>query len=234
MDDTTEALLRRLREQDWIDDPFLGPVLPADCTASPVWPGSARWADIRTIRTIRAIAGSSDAPRTVTELSFEPADAGEPAVPVGIVWDETGGQRRARVYCNKAHLGSDQVRGPVIPPDPDVVLHPTMASYLTALRAADEEGLLAVLEPGLRVFSPFGEIKAPDVRAEFAKRMAGTGGVPLMYVTATDDGTRAALEFISWRIRPHAGLGVYERAPSGRIAVFRAYEGPVPRPLSAG
>lgn len=98
----------------------------------------------------------------------------------------------------------------------------------------DTEGLLAVLEPGLRVFSPFGEIKAPDVRAEFAKRMAGTGGVPLMYVTATDDGTRAALEFISWRICPHAGLGVCERAPSGRIAVFRAYEGPVPRPLPAG
>ena len=97
----------------------------------------------------------------------------------------------------------------------------------------DTEGLLAVLEPGLRVFSPFGEIKAPDVRAEFAKRMAGTGGVPLMYVTATDDGTRAALEFISWRIRPHAGLGVYERASSGRIAEFRAYEGPVPRPLPA-
>ena len=36
------------------------------------------------------------------------------------------------------------MRGPVIPPDPDVVLHPTMASYLTALRAADEEGLRAV------------------------------------------------------------------------------------------
>jgi len=37
------------------------------------------------------------------------------------------------------------------------------------------------------------------------------------------------MEFISWRIRPHAGLGVYERAPSGRISVFRAYEGPVPK-----
>lgn len=67
-----------------------------------------------------------------------------------------------------------------------------MASYLTALRAADEEGLLAVLEPGLRVFSPFGEIKAPDVRAEFAKRMAGTGGVPLMYVTEAASGRMMA------------------------------------------
>jgi hypothetical protein len=107
-----------------------------------------------------------------------------------------------------------------------------MRDYLAALRAGDEQGLLAVLEPGLRVFSPFGEVKAPDVRAEMARTFSRTGGVPLMYVTATDDGTRAALEFISWRIRPHAGLGVYERAPSGRIAVFRSYEGPVPQPLA--
>jgi hypothetical protein len=225
MDDTTEALLRRLREQDWIDDPFLGPVLPADCAASPVWPGAPRWAGIR------AITETSQGARTVTELSMEPAEAGAPALPVGVVWDETGGRRRARFYCNKAHLGSDQVRGPVIPPDPDLVLHPTMRGYLTALRAGDEQGLLAVLEPGLRVLSPFGEVRAPDVRAEMARRFAQAGGVPLMYVTATDDGTRAALEFISWRIRPHAGLGVYERAPSGRISVFRAYEGPVPQAL---
>ena len=101
------------------------------------------------------------------------------------------------------------------------------AGALAALRAGDEQGLVDALEPGLRVFGPMGEIRAGDVRAEFAKRMADGGGVPLMYITATDDGTRAAMEFVSWRIRPHAGLGVYERAASGRIAVFRAYEGPV-------
>lgn len=217
-----EDLARSLREQEWIDDPFLGPVPAADFEAgSPAWPGSPRWESIQTI----AVTGRG--PRTVTELHFVPAAPGEPVLPVGIVWDETSGPRRARVYYNKALLGSDQVRGPVIPPDPDLVLHPTMSRYHAALRAGDEQGLLDVLEPGLRVFGPMGEIKAGDVRAEFAKRMADGGGVPLMYVTATDDGTRAAMEFISWRIRPHAGLGVYERAPSGRIAVFRAYEGPV-------
>jgi hypothetical protein len=57
--------------------------------------------------------------------------------------------------------------------------------------------------------------------------MASSGGVPIVYVTCTDDGTRAALEFISWRVPPHAGLGVYERAASGRIVEFRAFEGPV-------
>jgi hypothetical protein len=225
MDDATEALVHRLGEQDWIDDPFLGPVRPAACPASPVWPGSPRWASIKTG------AVTAQGMRTASEFSLVPAEAGEPDVPLGIVWDETEGRRRARVYCNKANLGSDQVRGPVIPPDESLTLHPTMQAYLTALRAGDEEGLLAVLDPELRVFSPFGEIKAADVRAEFVGRMCQGGGVPLMYITATDDGTRAAMEFISWRIRPHAGLGVYERGPTGRIVEFRAYEGPVPKPL---
>ena len=225
MDDATAALVRRLGEQDWIDDPFLGPVRPADCAASPVWPDSPRWDSIRTG------AVTTQGPRTVTEFRLAPSDVGAPLVPLGIVWDETGGRRRARVYCNKAHLGSDQVRGPVIPPDPDLELHPVMRAYLTALRAGDEAGLLAVLDPELRVFSPFGQIRAADVRAEFVGRMVQGGGVPLMYITSTDDGITAALEFISWRIRPHAGLGVYERGPSGRIVEFRAYEGPVPKPL---
>jgi hypothetical protein len=225
MNDATAALVRRLGEQDWIDDPFLGPVRPADCAASPVWPDNPRW------DSIRAGAVTAQGPRTVTEFRLAPSDVGAPLVPLGIVWDETDGRRRARVYCNKAHLGSDQVRGPLIPPDPALTLHPTMRAYLTALRAADEASLLAVLDPELRVFSPFGEIRAADVRAEFVQRMVNIGGVPLMYVTATDDGTQAAVEFISWRIRPHAGLGVYKRAPSGRIIEFRAYEGPVPTPL---
>jgi hypothetical protein len=218
----TENLVSRLRAQDWIDDPFLGPVPAKRYEAdSPVWPGRPRW------ESVKAIAVTRQATRTVTELHFVPADAREPALPVGIVWDETAGQRRARIYCNKSLLGSDQVRGPLIPPEPGLVLHPTMRRYHDALRAGDEQGLLDVLEPGLRVFGPMGELIADDVRAAFASRMAGAGGVPIMYVTGTDDGTRAAMEFISWRIRPHAGLGVYERAPFGRIAVFRAYEGPV-------
>jgi hypothetical protein len=220
--DVTEDLVSRLRGQEWIDDPFLGPVPAARFeAASPVWPGHSRWG------AIKAVAITSQAPRTVSELHFVPADSSGPVVPVGIVWDEAGGRRRARVYCNKTLLGSDQVRGPLIPPDPGLVLHPTMSRYLTALRAGDEQGLLEVLEPGLRVFGPMGELKADDVRAAFAKRMSQGGGVPIMYITGTDDGTRAAVEFISWRIRPHAGLGVYERAASGRIAEFRAYEGPV-------
>lgn len=225
----SEGLIGRLRKQEWVDDPFLGPVLPAEFeAASVIWPGGPRWERVETVTEICA------GPRTVTELRFIPADPAQPVLPAAIVWDETAGRRRARAYFNKALLGGGQVRGPVIPPDPGLVLHPTMRRYSEALRAADERALLECLEPGLRVLGPMGEITANDVRCEFAKMMSALGGVPIMYVTATDDGSRAALEFISWRIRPHAGLGVYERAPSGRIAVFRAYEGPVPEPLAAG
>lgn len=70
---TAEDLALSLREQEWIDDPFLGPVSAADFEAgSPVWPGNPRW------RSIRIIAVTGQAPRTVTELHFVPADPGSP------------------------------------------------------------------------------------------------------------------------------------------------------------
>jgi hypothetical protein len=223
-----DELSRRLRAQAWVDDPFLGPVVPATfASESPLSPIHARWGRVVLQQEIRA----ENKPRVVWELEYQPADSAQSALPVGVVWDETADMPRARIYCNKALLGSDQVRGPIIPPEPDLTLHPTMQRYSQSLRAADLQGLLDVLEPGLRVRGPMGWIQEADVRTAFATRMASSGGVPIMYVTCTDDGTGSALEFISWRTPPHAGLGVYERAPSGRVVQFRAFEGPVrPRP----
>jgi hypothetical protein len=224
-----DELATRLALQAWIDDPFLGPVVPATFQAeSPLSPDNGRWARVVLHQEIRA---ENKTQRSVWELELQPADTSQSLLPVAVVWDETSQPSRARVYCNKTLLGSDQVRGPVIPPEADLQLHPTMQRYSQALRAGDLQGLLEVLDPELRVRGPSGWIQETDVRTAFATRMASSGGVPIMYVTSTDDGTRVALEFISWRVPPHAGLGVYERSPSGRIVQFRAFEGPVrPRP----
>jgi hypothetical protein len=226
-----QNLAQRFSEQAWIDDPFLGPVLPdAFFRDSPVSPQSSRWGGVDVLHKIDA----HNKARAVWELEFIPADSTQSVLPVGIVWDATADPPRARVYCNKALLGVDEVRGPIIPPEADLVLHPTMQRYSQALRSADLHGLLEILDPHLRVRGPGGWIQDADVRTSFATRMANSGGVPIMYVTCTDDGSRAALEFISWRVPPHAGLGVYDRSQSGRIVQFRAYEGPVrPRPPSA-
>lgn len=227
-------LAARLRSQSMIDDPFLGPVTAERfAAASPAWPELGQWSGLKPGL---VTAGQR---RSVSEFDFIPADAAQPVLPVGIVWDDTGTRPVARVYYNKQLAGvglpgSEVVRAPMVPPDPALDPHPTMRRYADVLRRGDEQGLLEVLEPGLTVRGPLGApMAADDVRAAFAAMIAAGGGVPVMYVTCTDDGSRAAMEFISWRTPPHAGLGVYERAPSGRIAAFRAYEGPVRRTLPA-
>ena len=225
-----DDLSDRFAARAWVDDPFTGPALPADFAASSaVWPRDERWADVEIVKTITA------GPRSVDELYYTPRDPDGKRVPVAIVWDDSGSDKVARVYYNKTFIGgpgSERVRPPVLRPEPDLDLHPTLVAYHAALSSADGPGIVATLAPGFRVRVPSGVyLEGDDVRTEFADRFAKTGGVPLQYVTATDDGVTAALEFISWRVPPHAGIGVYDRNDDGLISEFRAYEGPVlPKP----
>ena len=61
------------------------------------------------------------------------------------------------------------------------------------------------------------------------------GGIVLEHCSVTEDGVRTALEFnaVRWggvALPPQAGIAVYERGPSGRIAHARVYDdvaGPV-------
>src|SRR4051794_27311090 len=118
-----DELAARLALQAWIDDPFLGPVAAATFQAdSPLSTRNARWARVELQREIRA---ENKTQRSVWELEYQPTNASQSPLPVAIVWDETSQPSRARVYCNKALLGNDQVRGPIIPPEPDLQLHPT-------------------------------------------------------------------------------------------------------------
>jgi hypothetical protein len=220
-------LIELFRAQAWIDDPFLGPVLPDRLEASSfAWPSHPRWESVELLKELRA--GS----RTVWELWYNARSSANPRLPVGIVWDETVADRPlARIYFNKQLVDPEwtDTRPPMIPPDPAIELHPTMVSYVEALHHGDVDGLLAVFDPEFQVRAPHGQYIEPEdgltAGQTFAHRMSN--GVPIMYVTSTDDGQRAALEFISWRNPPHAGLGVYERSATGKIVEFRNYEGPV-------
>jgi hypothetical protein len=70
----------------------------------------------------------------------------------------------------------------------------------------------------------------PAEPAGAAGGVVAIGGVPIEYVTSTDDGRCAADEFIPRRT-PHAGIGVDERSEAGPILEFRGYEGLVhPKP----
>ena len=66
---------------------------------------------------------------------------------------------------------------------------------------------------------------------------ANEGGIPLQFCTVTDDGTRCAIEYnaVLWgkdEIPPQAGIAVYERGPSGRLAAARIYDDVTPPAVS--
>ena len=60
-------------------------------------------------------------------------------------------------------------------------------------------------------------------------QILGAGGIGIEHATLTDDGVVAVIEFnaVSFgprRLTPQAGLAVYERGPSGRLAAARIYD----------
>jgi hypothetical protein len=69
----------------------------------------------------------------------------------------------------------------------------------------------------------------------FARFFSAGGGILLEHCTVTEDGVRTALEFnaVRWGgkdLPPQAGIAVYERGTTGRIAhalVYDDVEGPV-------
>ncbi len=74
-----------------------------------------------------------------------------------------------------------------------------------------------------------------DLTELFARFFGAGGGIVLEHCTVTEDGAWTALEFnaIRWGgvdLTPQAGVAVYERGSSGRIAEARIYDdvaGPV-------
>jgi hypothetical protein len=60
-------------------------------------------------------------------------------------------------------------------------------------------------------------------------QILGAGGVGIEHGSVTDDGRICAIEFNAVRfgkraITPQAGLAVYERGPTGRLAAARIYD----------
>ena len=76
-----------------------------------------------------------------------------------------------------------------------------------------------------------------ELRALYALFFSNGGGIPLEHCTVTDDGRACALEYnvVAWgrtELPPEAGIAVYVRGDSGRLAAARVYDDSDP-PLSA-
>lgn len=193
---------------------------------------------------VQRVASFGDGLRQVTEvvvhLDVAEGRWGLPMAAVADLADE--GVSAIRVYHSMWPLtGGHEIRPPLLPADPGIVLTGAVAGYQWALAAGDLEGILAAYEPDAVVREPSGEpyvfrgVEA--LRRIYSLQFANGGGIPLQHCTATDDGTSCAVEYNVDRwgvtpIAPQAGVAVYVRGTSGRLAAARIYDDVEPPPVS--
>jgi hypothetical protein len=148
-----------------------------------------------------------------------------------------------RVYFSTWPLtGRHANRPPVLQPDPDVHEPDLVGEYQRALAAGDAEGAVAAFEPDAYVREPAGGTYVhrgrDELRALYELFFSNGGGIPLEHCAVTDDGRACALEYnvVRWgrtELPPEAGLAVYVRGTTGKLASARIYDDSDP-PLSTG
>jgi hypothetical protein len=163
-------------------------------------------------------------------------DAGRVALPVAIVGTKEPDARldELRVYWSSWPLtGRHTIRPPVLQADPRLRGSDVVASYQHALAAGDIDGVLASFEPDGCAREPAGgayvHCGSDGLRAFYERLFSAGGGIPLEHCRVTDDGRACALEYnvVRWGttdLPPQAGVAIYVRAPSGKLAAARIYD----------
>jgi hypothetical protein len=114
---------------------------------------------------------------------------------------------------------------------------PSSGEYQRALAAGDLDATIAAFEDEASVREPAGGAFVHLGREQLIKLyrlfFSNGGGIPLEHCAITDDGTSCALEYnvVSWGrtdLAPSAGLAVYVRGRSGKLAAARIYDDPDP------
>jgi ketosteroid isomerase-like protein len=157
-------------------------------------------------------------------------------VPCAIAVDrgDDGRLREMRVYySNWPMTGGHAIRPPMLQPDPDASEGDIVGEYQRALAAGDVEGVVAAFAPDAHVREPAGTSHihrgTDELRALFTQFFSNGGGIPLEHCTVTDDGRACAIEYnvVAWgqtKLPPQAGVAVYVRGESGKLAAARIYD----------
>ena len=171
-------------------------------------------------------------------------DTGRITLPVAIVADFAADTRIAELrmyFSNWARTGEHAIRPPLLQPDPAVQAPDVVGEYQRALAAGEVEAVVALFEPDAVHREPAGgeyvHRGSAELRALFQRFFSNGGGIPLEQCTVTDDGRACAVEYnvVRWgrtELPPEAGVAVYVRGDSGRLAAARIYDDsdpPVPR-----
>jgi hypothetical protein len=166
-------------------------------------------------------------------------------LPVAIVADHPrdGRLEELRLYHTGWPLtGRHAVRPPLLQRDPDAHESDVVGQYQRALAAGDVDAVLDAFEPDGYAREPAGGAYlhrgADGLRAFYAHLFSNGGGIPLEHCRIVDDGRTCAVEYnvVRWGtadLPPQAGVAVYVRGESGKLAAARIYDDVDP-PLGPG
>jgi ketosteroid isomerase-like protein len=187
------------------------------------------------------VAGRRGFAEVVLHLDGE---AGRVELPVVVVSDKQADGRivELRMYYSSWPLtGRHANRPPLLQPDPELRESDVVADYQAALSAGDVEAIVAAFEPDGYAREPAGgaylHTGVDGLRAFYGRLFSNRGGIPLEHCSVIDDRRACALEYnvVRWggtELAPQAGLAVYVRGESGRLAAARIYDDVDP-PLSS-
>jgi hypothetical protein len=192
------------------------------------------WQAGRNVR-IETVATTSAGGRAVVELLAHLDDENdEQAWPVAVVAESPDDLSVVfRTYCSQWPVaGVREIRAAILEPGP---AHPggVVGRYQEALDAGDVEAVVSTFAPDGYFREPIGPHAThrgeSELRTLFKTWFSAGGGIGLEQCAVTDDGVRCALEYncVRWgthALQPQAGIGVYERAPDGRLAAVRVYD----------
>ena len=139
-----------------------------------------------------------------------------------------------RIYFSGWPLtGRHANRPPLLQPDPDLRESDVVGEYQRALAAGDVDAIVAAFEADGYAREPAGGQsihRGPDeLRAFYEHLFSNGGGIPLEHCAVIDDRRACALEYnvVRWgktQLPPQAGVAVYVRGESGKLAAARIYD----------
>lgn len=168
-------------------------------------------------------------------LHFDGGD-GRVELPVAIVSDRFPDGRidEVRMYFSTWPLtGRHANRPPMLQPDPELRQSDVVAQYQGALSDGNVNAIVAAFEPDGYAREPAGGRyihKGRDsLRSFYEMLFSDGGGIPLEHCALVNDGRACALEYnvVRWgrtELPPEAGVAVYVRGESGKLAAARIYD----------
>jgi SnoaL-like domain len=175
--------------------------------------------------------------RGIEELVLEvDGDQGRVELPVAVAsdHDERGLIVEQRLYFSRWPLtGGHAIRPPLLQPNASLEESGIVGDYQLALAAGDAEAAVAAFEADGYFREPAGGTYihrgTDELRAHYDLLFSNGGGIPLEHCAVTDDDRACALEYnvVAWgrtAMAPQAGIAVYVRGESGKLAAARVYD----------